>query len=140
MKVYIGSDHNGVFVKNSLITYLNNQNFEVIDCGSNLEKSDYPEVAFLVGKSICSSDFGILICGTGIGMSIACNKVKGIRCAKVSSVDEAILSRKHNNANVIAIAKDIADINNVINCFLNTEFSNELRHINRIEMIDRYGN
>ena len=83
---------------------------------------------------------GILICGTGIGMSIAANKVKGIRCAKVSTVKEAKLSREHNNANVIALSADmyLFKMKKIINTFLTTDFFNEEKYIKRNKMVDDY--
>ena len=107
MKIAIANDHNGINIKTMLKKYLEELGYEVLDFGSNTSESvDYPNYAFKVGKSVASkeSDLGILICGTGIGMSIACNKVKGVRCAKVSNLEESILSRQHNNANVIALS------------------------------------
>ena len=104
MKIAIANDHNGVKLKNKLINYLRGLGHETVDYGSKEnEKIDYPTLAFSVGNSVSSAteEMGILICGTGIGMSIACNKIKGIRCAKVSTASEALLARQHNNANVI---------------------------------------
>ncbi len=143
MKIAIGNDHNGVILKNKLIHYLKSQNIEVEDFGSyENEKADYPNYAFAVGKSIVDGkcNLGILICGTGIGMSIACNKVRGIRCAKVSSIDEAKLSKQHNNANVIAISSKMPfwKIKKIIIEFIKTPFSNEERHVRRNGLIDNY--
>ena len=107
MKVSIATDHNGVVEKQELINFLNELNVSVLDCSTNnTPTDDYPDFAFEVATSVVSkeADLGVLLCGTGIGMSIAANKVNGIRCAKVSSVDEARLSKEHNNANVIALS------------------------------------
>lgn len=143
MKIYIACDHNGVLIKDKLITYLKRINYEIIDLGTNtVESIDYPLKAFELGKKVSKekNSLGILICGTGIGMSIACNKVNGIRCAKVSSVKEAELCKKHNNANVIAISGKISlrKAKNIISAFLSTPFSNEERHIRRNTQIDNY--
>lgn len=143
MKISIANDHNGVLIKNTIKEYLENLGYEVIDFGSNDNMSvDYPNFAFKVGKSVASkdTDLGILICGTGIGMSIACNKVRGIRCAKVSNVEEAKLSKQHNNANVIALSSHLSDteIKEIVKTFVETDFSNEERHIRRNGLIDNY--
>ena len=104
--------------------------------------TDYPKYAFLLCEKVVNQDvnYGIVICGTGIGVSIACNKVKGIRCAKVDNIKEAELTRCDNDANVLALngnmfafkAKDIVDV------FLKTPFSNKERHIKRLKMIEDY--
>lgn len=143
MKISIANDHNGVLIKNIIKEYLENLGYEVIDFGSNDNMSvDYPNLAFKVGKSVASkdTDLGILICGTGIGMSIACNKVRGIRCAKVSNVEEAKLSKQHNNANVIALSSHLSntEIKEIVKTFVETDFSNEERHIRRNGLIDNY--
>mgnify|MGYP004643930605 CR=1 FL=1 len=143
MKISIANDHNGVLIKNTIKEYLENLGYEVIDFGSNDNMSvDYPNFAFKVGKSVASkdTDLGILICGTGIGMSIACNKVRGIRCAKVANVEEAKLSKQHNNANVIALSSHLSDteIKEIVKSFVETDFSNEERHIRRNGLIDNY--
>jgi ribose 5-phosphate isomerase B len=140
MKLAIATDHNGVNEKKEIISYLVNQGFDVVDLSQdNTPIDDYPDFAKRVCEEVLNkkADLGILMCGTGIGMSIAANKFKGIRCAKVSNESEAILAREHNNANVIALSyKD--NINNLklmIEKFVKTDFSNEERHIRRIEKI-----
>lgn len=143
MKIAIANDHNGVNIKTMLKKYLEELGYEVLDFGSNTSESvDYPNYAFKVGKSVANkeSDLGILICGTGIGMSIACNKVKGVRCAKVSNLEEAILSKQHNNANVIALSSHLSesDLKEITKAFIETNFSNEERHIRRNNLIDNY--
>lgn len=143
MKIAIANDHNGVEIKNMLKNYMVELGHEVIDFGSNKNESvDYPEYAFKVGKSVATkeTDLGILICGTGIGMSIACNKVKGVRCAKVSNVEEAILTKQHNNANVMALSSKCSDVElkNMVKAFIETSFSNEERHIRRNGLMDNY--
>ena len=145
MKIGITSDHRGFELKTKLIDYLKKKNFEVIDFGSNsTEMVDYTIYAFNLGERVAKKevDFGIVICGTGIGISIACNKVKGIRCAKVDNAKEAELTRKDNDANVLALngsmplyrAKDIVDK------FFSTDFSNVERYIKRIGHITEYEN
>ena len=104
MKVAIASDHRGVDCKKEVIKYLEENNHEVIDCSPiNTDTDDYPDFAFKVCEKVTTkeADIGILVCRTGIGMSIAANKVKGIRCAKVDSVEDAILCRNDNAANVM---------------------------------------
>ncbi len=143
MKIGIATDHRGVKIKKNLIKYLNKKGFEVIDYGPyNEEAVDYPDYAFLIGEKINSFeiDLGILICGTGIGMSIACNKVKGIRCAKVDNLEEAKYAKLHNCANVVTLSSkmSIFKMKDILDVFLNTDFSNEERHIRRVEKIDNY--
>lgn len=145
MKVSIATDHNGVVEKIELINYLNELNVEVVDCSTNnTPTDDYPDFAVIVANSVINkeTDLGILLCGTGIGMSIAANKVKGIRCAKVSSVDEARLAKEHNNANIIALSyKENMDVlKEMIKTFVETPFSNEERHARRVEKISSLEN
>lgn len=143
MKIAIASDHKGYHLKVMLISYLKKKGFEIVDLGTDsVLSTDYPKFAFLLGETISNkvADYGIAVCGTGIGISIACNKVKGIRCAKVDNVKEAKLTRLHNDANILALngnmlgfkAKDIVDV------FFKTNFSNEERHIKRLKMIQEY--
>lgn len=145
MKIGIASDHRGFKLKSRLINYLMKKNFEVLDYGTeNNQMVDYTLYAFKLGESVTKQevDFGIVICGTGIGISIACNKVKGIRCAKVDNIKEAELTRRDNDANVLALsgtmplyrAKDIVDV------FFSTNFSGVDRYINRIKQISEYEN
>ena len=143
MKIILGSDHAGYEKKEKIKLFLSGLNYQVEDMGTtNLDSVDYPDYAFTVGEKVVSSEntYGILICGTGIGMSIACNKVRGIRCAKVSDTEEAYFTRSHNNANVIALSSkmDEEEMEKAIHTFLTTEFSNEERHIRRIEKITSY--
>ncbi len=144
MKIAIGTDHNGTEMKKEIKTFLKNRGIEVIDVSQhNSALDDYPEYAFKVGEIVAKkeADFGILMCGTGIGMSIAANKVKGIRCAHVSSTSEAILARQHNNANIIALGANNNKINDVIkmiDLFINTEFKKEERHVRRYNQILEY--
>ena len=140
MKVAIATDHNGVEQKIELIYFLNDLGYEVLDLSKdNNPTDDYPDFAVRVANAINekNADLGILMCGTGIGMSIAANKIKGIRCAKVSSEEEAFLARQHNNANIIALSykESIENLKIMISKFLSTEFSNEERHARRVEKI-----
>lgn len=143
MKIIIANDHKGTKLKNKLIDLLEKNGYEINNIGTNNESSvNYPDYAFKVGKSVAEkeADLGILICGTGIGMCIAANKVKGVRCALVHSPLEAKITREHNDANVLAIPSTLrfSLAKKVVMTFLETSFSNEQRHINRINMIKEY--
>ena len=145
MKIGIASDHRGYELKGKLIKYLSNKNFQIFDFGTNSKESvDYPKYAFKLGEGVVNGvvDFGIAICGTGIGISIACNKVKGIRCAKVSTSNEAKMTRLHNDANILALNGDMPlyRAKDIVDAFFSTNFSNEEKHINRIKQITDYEN
>ena len=145
MKIGITNDHRGLILKQTLTNYLENKGYNIIDYGTESDDSvDYPDYAFKLGKSLQTKDidWGIAICGTGIGMDIALNKVKGIRCAKASNEEEAILARSHNDANALALsAKISSDIaKDIVDKFINTNFSNDKRHIERIQKIKEYEN
>lgn len=143
MKIVVGNDHKGTKLKNKIISFLEKNGYEINNIGINDENSvNYPEYGFKVGKVVSegNADFGIVICGTGIGISIAANKVKGIRCALVHDAKQAYLTRQHNNANVLALSSKTGFLKakKIINTFLETPFSNEERHIKRINMIKDY--
>lgn len=143
MKIIIASDHHGVSIKSKIIKFLTGKGYEVDDYGTNSEELvDYPEYAFKVGKTVSKdpNSLGILLCGTGIGMSIAANKVKGVRCAKIDNVNDARLAHEHNNANVLAMSsnKRFREIKNMLTMFLNTETSYDERHTRRRDAIDNY--
>lgn len=143
MKIAIATDHNGVEQKKVIIENLQSQGIEIVDCSIiNNPIDDYPDFAISLCQKIVNNDadLGILMCGTGIGMSIAANKVKGIRCAKVSNSDEARLAKEHNNANVIALSykEDMNTLIEWINTFINTPFAEDERHIRRINKITKY--
>ena len=143
MKIGIVSDHRGYELKQKIIEEITNLNYEIIDYGTNSEKSvDYPDYAFILGENIVNNnvDFGIAICGSGIGISIACNKVKGIRCAKVANEQEAQITRNDNNANIVAFSSEVSleTALDIIIKFVNTPFSNEERHQKRIDKITNY--
>ena len=144
MKIGITNDHRGVITKEYLVSYLTYMGYEVVDYGTDTSDAvDFPDYAYKLGKGILNGEveLGIAICGTGIGMSITLNKMKGITCAKVSSVSEAILCKAHNNANCIAISEELAEevVKEIVGKFIDTPFSNIDRYINRnkkIEMIE----
>lgn len=141
MKIGIASDHHGIKIKKNIKDYLEKKGYEVMDFGpATLESVDYPEYAFKVANSLKEEEIemGILICGTGIGMSIAANKINGVRCALIHNVKEAKLARLHNNANCLALGSNLSmfKIKGIVDAFVETNFSNEERHARRIEMIN----
>lgn len=141
MKVAIGCDHGGINLKPVLIEYLNKKGIEFKDFGTfSKDSTDYNEYGLNVAKSVANKefDFGVLICGTGIGMSIVANKVKGVRCGHCHDVFSAKMTRLHNNANVLALGERVVGpglMVEIVDAFLFTEFSNDERHIRRIEKI-----
>ncbi len=143
MKIAIASDHRGVTYKNEIIKYLKANNYEIIDCSpQNTATDDYPDFAFKVCENVVNktAEIGILLCRTGIGMSIAANKVKGIRCAKINSEEDAILSRNDNGANVMSFnyTEKIENIFKYIEAFINAEVLNDERHKRRVQKIINY--
>lgn len=143
MKIGIASDHRGYKVKEMLKEKLSG--YTVVDFGTDSEEpTDFPVYAKKLGVAILSKkvDFGIAICGTGIGMSIALNKMKGIYCAKVSTPSEARLAKSHNDANAIAISEELPEelIMEIIRDYINTPFSNVNKYIKRNEMIKEMEN
>ena len=145
MIVGIATDHNGVNEKQVLIDYIKENGIEVVDYSPiNTDTDDYPDYAKKVATAVKNGQirYGILMCGTGIGMSIAANKVKGIRAAKVSSVDEARLAKEHNNANIVCLSykEDMDKLKEMILTFIKTEFSNEERHVRRVAKIGEIEN
>lgn len=141
VKISIGSDHGGFEYKDVIKNFLTNEGYEVIDEGTySKESCDYPEIAKQVAKKVSTGEVsrGILICGSGIGMSIAANKVKGIRAALCSETTSARLSREHNNSNVLCMGQRLIGETmavEIVKVWLNTEFSGG-RHQNRIDMIE----
>ena len=141
MKLGIASDHRGYHLKEKLKKDI--ENIEIVDFGTNSEEScDYPDYAFKLGEAVAKKevDFGIAICGSGIGISIACNKVKGVRCAKVSNREEARITRIDNNSNIVAFKEDVPidDALNIVYTFINTKFSEEEKHHRRVDKITKY--
>ena len=144
MKISIGCDHSALELKNFLIDYLKKEGHEVTDKGTYTKEScDYTDFGYKVAKDVQQgvADRGIVICFTGIGMSIIANKVKGIRCALCENTDAARLTREHNDTNVLALAaryRGKAFANDIVDIWLNTEFSGSPRHERRIEKITNY--
>ena len=140
MNIGITNDHRGLEAKHFLTEYLNNLGYNVVDYGADSENpTDFPDYAKKLGLGILANevDLGIAICGTGIGMSIALNKMQGIYCAKVSTQSEAALCKAHNDANTIAISEEMDRelMKEVIKTFVETPFSNIDRYKNRINKI-----
>lgn len=143
MKLGFASDHRGYPLKRKLVEYFSKAEMNCFDVGAfNEEKSDYPLYAFKLGEKIASKsyDFGIAICGSGIGISIAANKVKAVRAAKVDSVDDARYARIDNDANVIAFGADteFEKAVDMIQTFINVEREDIERHARRIAQIAEY--
>lgn len=141
MKIAIGNDHAGYKTKLEVISYLNGKGIETIDCGTYSEDScDYPDFAKATGEKVINNkaDYGVLICGSGEGISIAANKVKGIRCGIAYNDEVAKLMRQHNNANIIAFGARFMtneEIIQRINIFLETPFEGG-RHAQRVAKIE----
>ena len=142
MRIAIGCDHAAFNEKLVLIEKISDSSIEIQDFGCLSEDSvDYPDFAHTVCREMKNNDFdyGILICGSGIGISIAANKNKGIRAALCTSDFHAEMSRRHNNANIIALGArvtSIEDMVNMVNIFINTDFEGG-RHQNRVEKIEK---
>ncbi len=140
--IAIGSDHGGFELKQEVIKHLQERNIEYKDCGTYTKDScDYPVFAKKVAEAVVSKEceLGILICGTGIGISIAANKVKGIRAALCHDCFSAQATKEHNNANILAMGARVIGPGlalKIVDTFLDTPFSNDERHIRRIELIE----
>jgi ribose 5-phosphate isomerase B len=141
LKVAIGADHGGVRLKDELVTYIKSLGHEVEDLGCDCATAvDYPDYALPVCERVQQgkADRGILICGTGIGMSIAANKLKGIRCALVHDAFSAKATREHNDTNVLAMGERVIGpgyAQDIVGIWLGTAFSKHERHVNRINKI-----
>lgn len=145
MKIAIGSDHGGFALKNEIINYLQNKGIDIKDYGTySVESCDYPDFALKVAEEVTNKkfDFGILICGTGIGISIAANKVPGIRAALCGDTFSAHATREHNNANILALGARVTGVGlalDIVDTFLKTEFQggrHEIR-VNKISDIEK---
>lgn len=140
MKIAIASDHGGVDLKAEIINFLKSENYDVKDFGTNSKEScDYPDYALKVAEAVVGKefDFGILICGTGIGISIAANKVPGIRAALCSDTFSAHATREHNDANILTLGARVLGTGlalDIVKTFLNSKFEGD-RHQDRIEKI-----
>jgi len=141
VKIAFGNDHAAGELKTTLVKFIEDMGHEVIDCGAYTNESvDYPEFGEKAARLVANkeADFGVLICGTGIGISLAANKVKGIRAAVCSEPVSARLAREHNDANMIAVgARIVGDemAKEIVKTFLTTDFSGVDRHQRRIDKI-----
>ena len=137
----IGNDHAAVEMKNQIKAFLEEKGYQVINYGTDTDEScDYPIYGEKVGRAVASGevDAGVLICGTGIGISIAANKVKGVRAAVCSEPVTARLTKEHNNANIIAFGARIVGIEmakEIVSAWLNAEYIGSGRHERRVDMI-----
>ncbi len=140
MKVGLGSDHGGFELKEEVKKHLEKKGIEFVDYGTYSEESvDYPDYGKKVGEAVVSGDCdkGIVVCGTGIGISIAANKVKGVRCALCSESYSARMTRKHNDSNVLAMGGRVLGVElalDIVDTWLNTEFEGG-RHAKRVDKI-----
>ena len=141
MKIAVASDHGGYLLKETVKKHLEDRGIEVLDLGTHSEESvDYPVYGRLCGETVANggADLGVVCCGTGIGISIAANKVKGIRCGLCTSVEMAHLTKQHNNANILALggrttAPELALA--IVDEWLDTEFEGG-RHQRRVDMLN----
>ncbi len=142
MKIALGADHRGHAVKEKVAILLSEQGHEIVDMGANSSKScDYPDIAFPVAKAVAEkkAEKGILICGSGIGMSISANKVPNIRAALCHDELTAQLSRRHNDANVLCLASDVLGdelIRRIVSSWLENEFESGGRHERRVRKVE----
>lgn len=141
MKISMACDHGGLELKNALEAHLLEKGYQVCDFGTyTTDSCDYPDYAKLAAQAVSTGecDFGVVVCTTGIGVSIVANKVKGVRCALCQNVDMAAMTRKHNNTNVIAFGQkytSVADAIAMTDAFLTTEFEGG-RHQRRVDKIE----
>ena len=143
--VYIGSDHAGFDMKGQLHEFLETEGYDVVDLGCfTPESCDYPDIAREVGEKVVENEGarGVLLCGSGIGMAMAANKVRGIRATVVTNEQMAEMSRRHNNANVVSLGAreiDFETAKKALMKFLTTDFESEERHVRRVEKMDAIG-
>ena len=146
MRIGIANDHRGVETKQKLTEYLVGKGYNVVNYGTDTEdRVDYTKYGFIIGEKVANHevDYGIAICGSAIGISIACNKVKGVRCGKVNSVDEAIHGKERDFVNVIALSgtTDIEENKKIVDAFLESEenFTDPVYKM-RVDQIVEYEN
>lgn len=143
LRIAIGCDHSAIDLKDAVVRFLKEENYPVTDCGTfGCESVDYPDFAEKVCQEVLDNkaDRGIVICSTGIGISIAANKVPGIRCALLGDVYSAKLTREHNDANVMALGSKVTGVGlalMIVETFLQTDFSSLARHQKRIDKISQ---
>lgn len=142
MKIAIASDHAGYPLKTSILAFLESQGYEVLDLGTNsTESCDYPVFGEKLGRAVAAGtvERGILICGTGVGIGIAANKVPGVRCVTCSDVYTAEMSREHNDANVLSLGARVIGLGlaeKIVKTWLETEFIGD-RHARRVAMLNQ---
>ena len=140
--IAIGSDHGGINLKNKIIEYLDANKIQYKDFGTfNTQSCDYPIIARTVANSVANKEYtkGILVCGSGVGMSIVANKVKGIRAVVCSDTYTAKKSREHNNANILCLGERVIGFDlayDIVDIWLNTNFEIGGRHQRRVDMIE----
>ncbi|HXG25095.1 MAG TPA: ribose 5-phosphate isomerase B [Chthonomonadales bacterium] len=141
MRIAVGSDHAGFHLKNRLRDMLRAEGHEVLDMGAHSpEASDYPDFAALVGRAVASQEVerGVLVCGTGAGIAMAANKIRGVRAAAACETTTAALTRSHNDANIICLGERIIPpemAERIVRTFIETPFSGSERHVRRIQKI-----
>ena len=141
MKIAIGCDHGAFDLKNAVVKHLQGKGYEVADFGCySLDSCDYPDFAAAAANAVASGECekGIVLCTTGIGISIAANKVKGIRCALLSDPLSARMTREHNDTNMMAMGAGIVGKNlalEIVDTWIGTEFSGEAKHQRRIDKV-----
>ena len=141
MKIAIGCDHGALELKNVMVAHLQKQGHEVKDFGTyTADSCDYPEFAAAAAKAVAAGecDKGIVLCTTGIGVSITANKIKGIRCALLSDVMSARMTREHNDTNVMALGAGVVGqmlALEIVDTWISTEFSHNERHQRRIDKV-----
>jgi len=144
MKIMVGCDHGGYPLKSAIVSYLQNRGYEVYDIGAHsAESCDYPEYAVRVARSVSGGEVerGILVCGSGIGMSIAANRIRGVRAVQPNEPYAAKMSRRHNNSNVLCLGGRLIGVDmatEIVDVWLNEPFEGG-RHQRRVELIDRLG-
>lgn len=143
MKIGLGCDHGGYNLKSEIIKHLESKGIECVDYGTNndLDSVDYPIYGESVANAVVNKDvdYGIVCCGTGIGISLAANKVPGIRCAVVSDIFSAKMSKAHNNANMLSLGERVIGKGlalEIVDAWINTEFEGD-RHSRRVDMINK---
>ena len=140
MRIALGCDHGGLELKNHLVSYLKSKNHDVTDYGTYTKDScDYPDYAYPAALSLKNgeADYAIVICTTGIGVSIVANKVKGVRCSLVTNVADAVLTKEHNNSNCLALGAKNVSLSlaeDIVDAWLSAEFAGG-RHLNRVNKI-----
>ena len=141
MKLYIGSDHKGYELEHNLYLELKKQGFDIEESSlPHNETDDYPDFALDVANNVLNNkdSLGIILCGNGIGVSIASNKIKGIYCARVTSIEDAHHAKAHNGCNMIALGGiDLKLAVDIVKTFIETEYPTEERHLRRIEKVKK---